>query len=133
MYKLQAEKSETETNRCRQEVMQIKEHSLKIETNQNKGTDLIQDRFETQKERIEQKHRENISVMEGKLQNKEHDLYKMEQLLLKLNHKIDEAQASREEFKIESDMSKIREIRLEEKTNYLKLQYDEMLSSTKSL
>ena len=58
--------------------MQIKEHSLKIETNQNKGTDLIQDRFETQKERIEQKHRENIAVMEGKLQNKEHDLYKME-------------------------------------------------------
>jgi len=31
----------------------------------------------------------------------------MEQLLLKMNHQVDQAQSSKEDFKIEADMSKI--------------------------
>jgi len=50
----------------------------------------------------------------------------MEQLLLKMNHEVDQANQSREEFKIESEMSKVEKIRLEERTNAVREQYNEL-------
>ena len=53
--------------------------------------------------------------------------------MLKLNHKVDEANASCESYKVDAEMSKIQSIKLEERTNYLKQQYDEMVASTKKI
>jgi hypothetical protein len=61
-----------------------------------------------------------------KLANKESDLYKMEQLLLKMNHEVDQANQSREEFKVECEMSKIEKIRLEERSNAVREQFNEL-------
>jgi hypothetical protein len=50
----------------------------------------------------------------------------MEQLLLKMNHEVDQANQSREEFKVECEMSKIEKIRLEERTNAVREQFNEL-------
>jgi hypothetical protein len=53
LFKQQAEKSEAESQRYRQEVEDVKAHSLKIESERYKGTNFMTDRFETQKLDIE--------------------------------------------------------------------------------
>ena len=57
----------------------------------------------------------------------------MEQLLLKMNHKVDQANNEREEFKIEADMSKIDRIKLDEKMIYMKQQFEDFKEQTKGI
>jgi len=46
----------------------------------------------------------------------------MEQLLLQINHSIDEAKQDKENTKIEFEMCNIEKIRIEEQTKYIKEQ-----------
>jgi len=46
----------------------------------------------------------------------------MEQLLLQINHSIDEAKQDKENTKTEFEMCKIEKIRIEEQTKYIKEQ-----------
>lgn len=64
--------------------------------------------------------------MELKLSNKEGDMYKMEQLILKLNHQIDQANSERDAAKTELEMRTIEKIKAEEQSKYLRMQHDEL-------
>ena len=48
----------------------------------------------------------------------------MEQLHRQYNHTIDQAKSEKEEVKVELEMCKIDKIRIEEKSQYLREQYD---------
>ena len=61
---------------------------------------------------MEASHREALSSMQVKLTNKETDLYKMEQLLLRINHSIDQAKQEKEEMKVDLELAKIEKIRI---------------------
>ena len=69
--------------------------------------------------------------MELKLANKESDMYKMEQLILKLNHQIDQANSERDVAKADVEMRTIDKITAEEQSKYLRMQHDEL--KTKAL
>jgi len=71
-------------------------------------------------------HREELSHIRLMLTNKEADLYKMEQLLLSMNHQVDQSNSAREDFKIEADMLRVEKIRLEERSNYTREQFSEL-------
>jgi hypothetical protein len=53
-------------------------------------------KFERQRREIDERHKDNLTSMEIKLNTKEADLYKMEQLLLRLNHQVDQSKDERE-------------------------------------
>ena len=50
----------------------------------------------------------------------------MEQLILKMTHQVDQANGEKEQAKVELDMERIEKIRIEEKQNYLREQYDQL-------
>ena len=133
LFKQQTTKAEQEAERCRREVMEIKEHSLRVESERSKGGDVIADRFEKKRRELETEHREEVHAIQLRLQNKEADLYKMEQLLLKMNFQMDEANKDKENIKIEMEMHKIEKIRLEERTNFMREQQDELKSKLSSI
>lgn len=54
----------------------------------------------------------------------------MEQLLLRLNHTVDQANSEKDIAKNEAEQSKIHAIRLEEKVSYLDRQFAEFKQST---
>ena len=60
-----------------------------------------------------------MSSLQVRLQNKDSDIYKMEQLLLRLNHSVDQANRDRDCAKNETEQAKIHAVRLEEKITYL--------------
>jgi len=61
LYKKQAETAEAEVKRCRLEVQEVKEHSLKVESERGKGHDIVADRFQNQLKEIEDRHRDELS------------------------------------------------------------------------
>lgn len=75
---------------------------------------------------MEARHREELSSMQVKLTNKETDLYKMEQLLLRINHSIDQAKQEKEEMKVDLELAKIEKIRIEERANFMQQEYADL-------
>ena len=57
----------------------------------------------------------------------------MEQLLLKMNHTVDQANQAKEEYRIEAEMARIDKIKLEERLNYLRDQYEDLKNRTNTL
>ena len=100
--------------------MEIKEHSLKVESERSKGSDVIADRFEKKKRELEREHREEVLGLQLRLQNKESDLYKMEQLLLKINTAMDDVKKEKEYIKTEMELYKVEKIKLEERSNFMR-------------
>lgn len=93
--------------------------SLQNHSDKNNAHESLLFKFENDKKDLEQTHREEIASMQIKLNNKENDIYKMEQLLLQINHTVNEAKLEKEEIKTELEMCKIEKIRIEEKSSYL--------------
>jgi len=100
--------------------MEIKEHSIKVESERSKGSDVIADRFEKKKRELEKEHREEVLSLQLRLQNKESDLYKMEQLLLKINTAMDDVKKEKEDIKTEMELNKVEKIKLEERSNFMR-------------
>lgn len=88
--------------------------------NKNTSHEGLLWKFENDKRDLEERHRDDLNSMQIKLNKKEEDIYKMEQLLLQINHSIDEAKQEKENAKIEFEMCKIEKIRIEEQTKYIK-------------
>jgi len=91
----------------------------------------VQLRFENRQKELEEEQRGRVASMELKLANKEGDMYKMEQLILKLNHQIDQANSEKDVAKADVEMRTIDKITAEEQSKYLRLQHDEL--KTKAL
>lgn len=99
---------------------------LQVQSGKNTVHEELLLKFERQRREIDERHKDNLTSMEIKLNTKEADLYKMEQLLLRLNHQVDQSKDEREQANIELDIFKIEKIRLEEQTNYLKEQMQQL-------
>lgn len=111
----------------------MKEHYLKAENERGKGKDMQAERFEEMRKELVKEHQGELNQLRTQIANKERDQHSMEQLLLKMNHQVEQANSEKEEIKIEADMAKIDKIRLEERVNYSKTQFDELNQRVKTL
>jgi len=119
MYKEATDRALFDLGRKNEQVEQMQMKSLESHSDKNNAHESLLFKFENDKKDLEDTHRGEIASMQIKLNNKETDIYKMEQLLLQINHSIDEAKLEKDAMKTELEMCTIEKIRIEEKSNYL--------------
>jgi len=120
-----------ELDRKNKQLEQFQEQLLEEKSGRLSQHEHVQLRFENRQKELEEEQRGRVASMELKLANKEGDMYKMEQLILKLNHQIDQANSERDVAKADVEMRTIDKITAEEQSKYLRLQHDEL--KTKAL
>jgi len=120
-----------ELDRKNKQLEQFQEQLLEEKSGRLSQHEHVQLRFENRQKELEDEQRGRVASMELKLANKEGDMYKMEQLILKLNHQIDQANSERDVAKADVEMRTIDKITAEEQSKYLRLQHDEL--KTKAL
>ena len=91
LFKDQADKAIRDLERKERQLEEFQEKLLQVQSGKNTVHEDLLFKFEKQRRDLEEKHRDDLSSLEIKLNNKESDIYKMEQLLLKLNHSVDQA------------------------------------------
>lgn len=120
MHKEQADRAIFDLDRKNEQLESMQQKVIENHSDKNAAHEGLLFKFENDKKDLEDNHRDAISSMQIKLNNKETDIYKMEQLLLQLNHSVDQAKQGKEEIKTDLDMCKIEKIRIEERSTYLK-------------
>jgi hypothetical protein len=120
MYKEQANQAVFDLERKKEQLEDLQQKMLDNANNKNTSHEGLLWKFENDKRDLEERHRNDLNSMQIKLNKKEEDIYKMEQLLLQINHSMDEAKQEKENAKIDLDMCKIEKIRIEEQTQYIK-------------
>lgn len=103
-----------ELDRKNKQLEQFQEQLLEEKSGRLSQHEHVQLRFENRQKELEEEQRGRVASMELKLANKEGDMYKMEQLILKLNHQIDQANSERDVAKADVEMRTIDKITAEE-------------------
>lgn len=118
-----ATNAEEELRRKTGQLEALQEKFFNKQHEKNTDDDYYRTKFENKQRNLEELHSTKIAQQDQHLAKKDTELEKREQLILRLNHQIDQVNSGREEIKIELDSCKIEKIRLEEQMNYVKSQH----------
>lgn len=119
MHKERADKASLDLEIQKNQLQELQSKLIDTQSNKNSAHEDLLFKFDTQRRDNEEKHRDELSTMQQRINAKESDIYKMEQLLLQMNHSVDEAKSEKEQLKIQVEMTKVDKIRIEEKSVYL--------------